>query len=65
MINVRHIRYINFKPNEYKIFLDSNNFKGTMFLGSVELSSDESIITVCEKKNYDDYKLVTEWITKN
>ena len=65
IINVSHIRFIKFNPKEYKIELSTNYFKGTMILGSGEIRSHESIITVCEKEHPDDYKLVTEWITKN
>ena len=66
MINVNHIRYIVFnKPNEYKIDLAVNWFKGFWMLGSGSVSCENYEVTVCEKEHPEDYKIVTEWINKN
>ena len=65
MINVSHIRFIKFNPKEYKIELATNYFNGSLILGTGTIISNSYEVTVCEKEHPDDYKLVTEWITKN
>ena len=63
IINTNQIRIIDFnKPSEYNIQLVTKEFYGYFLFGSGSIDSSEPYITVCEKKNPEDYKIVSDWI---
>ena len=63
IINANQIRIIDFnKPNNYDIHLVAKEFRGYLFLGSGNIESLEPYITVCQEKDPEDYKIVSEWI---
>jgi hypothetical protein len=63
IINSNQIRIINFdKPNNYVIHLVAKEFYGYVVLGSGSIQSSEPYITVCQEKDPEDYKIVSEWI---
>ena len=63
IINTNQIRIIDFnKPSEYNIHLVTKEFYGYFLFGSGGIDSSEPYITVCEKKNPEDYKIVSDWI---
>ena len=63
VINANQIRIIDFnKPSEYNIHLVTKEFSGFIMFGSGTINSVEPYITVCEKKNPEDYKIVSDWI---
>lgn len=69
LLNTNHIQKIVIQPNKYYIHIA--NFKidgfnwGIGGCGFGTISSYSSEIEVCEKKHLTDYKLVTQWISKN
>ena len=65
IINANQIRIIDFnKPNKYDIHLVAKEFRGFLILGTGNIESFEPYITVCQEKNSEDYKIVSEWIEK-
>jgi hypothetical protein len=62
LVNVSQIRYINIKPDEYKILLISSELNGTFMFGSGGFSSDNTSITVSKKENIEDYTIVSDWM---
>jgi hypothetical protein len=69
LINTNDIHSIVIKPNKYVIQIVSkkiNGFNVGIFGFSMgNISSSTSEIEVCEKKNSNDYKIVTDFINKN
>jgi len=68
IINVNYIHSIFIKPNKYNIYIVSNKIDGLNFsiagFGIGNISSHNYEIEVCETKNLDDYKIVSDWIDK-
>jgi hypothetical protein len=63
IINTNQIRIIDFnKPSEYAIHLVTKEFYGSVFLGTGNIYSSEPYFIICEKKNPEDYKIVSDWI---
>ncbi len=67
-INTRYITLVDLQPGKYKFYINKNNdpgLKGWLIYGSGIINSDNTTITVCEKEDPVDYKIVTDWISKN
>jgi hypothetical protein len=62
LINKLHIVEIIKQPSKYSIYLTNSHFSGAMFVASDHISSTSNIIEVCENKNPQDYKIITNWI---
>ena len=65
IINANQIRIIDFnKPNKYEIHLVSKEIYGYTVFGTGTIESYEPYITVCQEKQPEDYKIVSDWIQK-
>jgi hypothetical protein len=66
VINTNDIHQIYIHPNKYYIYLKSIDGFCWSFAGSGmgSFSSHNSKIEVCETKDYADYKIVSDWISK-
>ena len=62
LLNVNQIRYIDIKPDEYKISLIGSELKGFLMFGSGSIDSDNTRIMVCKKEHLEDYTIVTDWL---
>lgn len=62
LVNVNQIRYINIKPDEYKISLIGSELKGVFIYGSGSIDSDNTTITVSKKEDIEDYTIVYDWM---
>ena len=63
IINTNQIRIIDFKnPSEYNIHLVTKEFSGFFMFGSGNVQSSEPYFIICEKKDPEDYKIVSDWI---
>ena len=62
LINKLHIVEIIKQPSKYRIYLTNSHFSRTMFFASGHMSSHNNIIEVCENKQPQDYKIITNWI---
>jgi hypothetical protein len=65
LINKNDIYKICIQPNKYHIHICSKEFFGFHFLGIGYIISNSSEIEVCETKHSIDYKIVSDWISKN
>jgi hypothetical protein len=69
LLNVNDIHKIVIEPNKYYIHIASKKIDGFIWgisgFGVGTISSYSSEIEVCEKKHSIDYKIVTDWISKN
>ena len=69
LLNTNDIHQIVIKPNKYYFHIVSKKMEGFNWgiggfgLGSISSYSYE--IEVCETKHSTDYKIVTDWISKN
>ena len=62
LLNKLHIVEIIKQPSKYRIYLTNSHFSGSIFFASGHMSSHNKIIEICEKKNEQDYKIITNWI---
>lgn len=62
IINKSHIIDIEKLPNKYKINMISTRFSGFLIFGGGYFDTDNNTIMICEKKNAEDYKLVSDLI---
>jgi len=62
VINKLHIAEITRSPQKYRIYMSYNNFRGALFFSSGFVSSIYNIVEVCEQKNPNDYKKITDFI---
>ena len=62
LLNKLHIVEIIKQPSKYRIYLTNSHFSGSIFFASGHMSSHNNIIEICEKKNEQDYKIITNWI---
>ena len=62
VINTQLIRYVLIEPAKYEIKFIAGKFEGSLILGSGNIDSYDSYVTVCEKESPADFKCVTEWI---
>ena len=62
LLNKLHIVEIIKQPSKYRIYLTNSHFSGSIFFASGHMSSTSNIIEICEEKNEQDYKIITNWI---
>ena len=60
-INTNAITKIISANNRHDIYMEQNLWGMCWFIGG-GLATQHNIIEVCEKKHYDDYQIVTNWI---
>jgi hypothetical protein len=70
IININYIHSIVIKPNKYYIHVMSNKFNGSRWsihgFGIVHSPLyNSSAIEVCKIEHSTDYKIVSDWISKN
>ena len=66
LLNTNDIHKIVIQPNKYYIHIVSKKIEGFNWgFGIGSISSFTSEIEVCETKNSIDYKIVSNWISKN
>ena len=69
LLNTHDIHQIVIQPNKYYIHIASkkiNGFNWAIYgFGLGNISSYTSEIEVCETKHSTDYKIVSDWISKN
>lgn len=69
LLNTNDIHKIVILPNKYYIHIVSKNIDGFNWgfgvFGFGNISSYTSEIEVCETKHSIDYKIVSDWISKN
>lgn len=64
IINTKYITKITISESEYFINMFRDDMSGFLFGGSGFVSSTSHSITVCQKKNLNDYNIVKKWIDK-
>jgi hypothetical protein len=70
ILNANNIHKISIKPNKYYIYIINNKFDGFSWrfagsgIGSISTSHDE-MIEICEINHSLDYKILSDWISKN
>ena len=62
LINKLHIVEIIKQPSKYRIYLTNSHFSGAIFFASGHMSSHNNIIEICENKDPQDYRIITNWI---
>ena len=62
VINTQLIRYVKIEPTKYEFKLMSGTLDGFWMLGSGSIRTDNSYVIVCEKKDPEDFKIVSKWI---
>ena len=62
VINKLYIVEIIKTPNKYYIHMKNNRVDGFFFLSSGSISTEDNIITICEKNNKPDYDIITKLI---
>ena len=69
LLNTNDIHKIVIQPNKYYIHIVGKKIDGFKWgiglFGLGNISSYTSEIEVCEKKHLIDYKIVSDWISKN
>jgi len=69
IFNTNDIHKIIIEPNKYYIYIISKEVNGFHWnigiAGSGHIRSCTSYIEVCKIKHYTDYKIVSNWISKN
>ena len=68
-INTRYITLVDLQAGKYKVYINKNispGIKGWFIYGSgIIYENNIQTVTVCEKENPGDYKIVTDWISEN
>jgi hypothetical protein len=62
IINTSKISTVQVLDNRYIINISSSNTSGFMLAGSGMFNSNETIIHVCQKKDPEDFDVLTKWI---
>ena len=62
IINTNTIKSIAISNSQYHINFINQNITGFIIYGSGNIESHENSITICEKNNPQDYKIVSNWI---
>ena len=66
LLNTNDIHKIVIQPNKYYIHIVGKKIDGGIgWFGLGNISSYTSEIEVCETKHLIDYKIVSDWISKN
>jgi len=68
LLNTNDIHLILIEPNKYYIHVVTKEIHGFNWywgLGFGYISSHTCVIDVCRIKHSDDYKIVSDWISKN
>lgn len=69
IFNTNDIHKIIIEPNKYYIYIINKEVSGFNWnfgiVGSGYINSSTSYIEVCKIKHNDDYKIVSNWISKN
>ena len=69
LLNTNNIQKILIQPNKYYIHITDLKFSGSSLsispFGFGRISSFHERIEVCENKNPNQYKIVSEWMNKN
>ena len=69
LFNTNDIHKIIISPNKYYIHIANKQIRGFNatfgIVGSGYISSHTDIIEVCKDKHITDYKIVSNWISKN
>jgi hypothetical protein len=65
IININHIERIYIDTSKYYIYFTTPSFSGFFIgvLGFVSSNDNENIV-VCQKKDPEDYKTITNWINQ-
>jgi len=64
VINKSHIIEIVKHQNKYEIHMSNNNITGVILFASGSLGTRHNIIEICNKKDKQDYEIITELIKK-
>ena len=65
IININMIKTISIHPTQYTIQMISNGgSNGFMICGSGIINSGNNIINILKEKSPEDYKYLTDWISK-
>lgn len=64
VINKLYISEIIKTPNKYYIYINNHSFSGFTLFGVGLISSNQNILEICEKKDKNDYDIITEFIKK-
>jgi len=64
VINKLHITQITKTPGKYYIHMNKNSFGGMLIFGLGSVSSSHTTHEICEKKNKQDYDIISEFIKK-
>ena len=69
LVNTNDIHKIIIRPNKYYIYIISKKIDGFNWnfgpFGIGDISSHTSEIEVCKTNHSTDYKIVSDWISKN
>jgi hypothetical protein len=65
IINTKFITQILIKPKKYVFHISYGEFSGFTLLGSGNINTEKLTMDVCEVKNPEDYKIVSDWITND
>ena len=65
LINTNDIHNIHIQKTKYYIDTVSKSLNGFNFFGCGFINTQTDRIEVCETKHPIDYKIVTDWISKN
>jgi hypothetical protein len=63
IINTKLITQILIKPQKYVFYLNNGQFNGYTIFGSGGINTEKITMDVCQVKNPEDYKIVSDWIT--
>jgi hypothetical protein len=65
IININHIERIYIDTSKYYIYPANPSFSGFLFGASGVISSNNhENITICQEKDPEDYKTITNWINQ-
>ena len=62
VLNTHKIIKIEKYGSKYQVHLDPISLDGLMLVGSGWIKTENNIITICQKKNDLDYKIMENWV---